>query len=137
MSYLTVRNILLKFIVLSLLVILPVACNDHDVEEIKVSSSAQQVLQKVDPKKVCMVNNTYMYRDQIPIEVAGKTYFGCCSMCKNKLMNNATTRYALDPINGKKVDKAGAKTVIGMLPKGKVLYFYSQKTFDVYVKKMS
>jgi YHS domain-containing protein len=83
-------------------------------------------LTKVDPKTVCMVNEMAMGKEQIPVEVGGKTYYGCCEMCKNALANNAEKRTAKDPITGKSVDKATA--VIAANEAGRVFYFESEET---------
>lgn len=85
---------------------------------------------KVESKKVCMVNEASMASDQIPVKVDGKTYYGCCAMCKEKLEKNAAIRSAVDPVSGKKVDKALA--VIGALPGGKVLYFENDANLQRY-----
>ena len=90
-------------------------------------------LKKVAPARVCMVNNTVFPKDQIPVKVDGKTYFGCCEMCKGRLATDASLREATDPISGKPVDKA--KAVIGAQPDGKVLYFENEKTFSAYAKQ--
>lgn len=87
-------------------------------------------LEKVESKRVCMVNDTVFPRDQIPVEVDGKTYFGCCEMCKGRLAKDATLRKAKDPVSGAEVDKATA--VIGAAPDGRVLYFESDQTFGAY-----
>jgi len=92
-------------------------------------------LQRVEPKRVCMVNNTLFDKDQIPVAVQGKTYFGCCEMCKGRLAEDAAIRTSTDPVSGKPVDKA--KAVIGAKPDGKVLYFESEKTFAAYQKQKS
>lgn len=89
-------------------------------------------LERVEPVRVCMVNNTVFPRDQIPVEVDGKTYFGCCEMCKGRLAKDAAVRTATDPVSGKPVDKATA--VIGAGPDGKVQYFESEETFAKYGK---
>jgi YHS domain-containing protein len=89
-------------------------------------------LQRVETKKVCMVNDAVFERDQIPVEVEGKTYFGCCEMCKKRLAEDLAVRQAVDPVSGKTVDKATA--VIGALPDGKVLYLESAETFERYGK---
>lgn len=34
----------------------------------------------------------FMGREQIPVSVGGKTYFGCCAMCKEKLEKNEAVR---------------------------------------------
>ena len=95
--------------------------------------TATPVLKVVEAKKVCMVNNQLFEKDQIPIAVEGKTYYGCCEMCKERLAKDAAARTAVDPVTGKKVDKA--KAVIAALPDGKVLYFESEKTLAEYRKK--
>ncbi len=83
-----------------------------------------------DVSQVCMVTNQYMGTAQIPIEVEGKTYFGCCEMCKGRLANEPATRQATDPVSGATVDKATA--VIARQPDGKLLYFASADTFGRY-----
>jgi YHS domain-containing protein len=90
-------------------------------------------LKKVEAKKVCMVNNTAFDKDQIPVAVEGRTYYGCCEMCKERLQKDAEIRSAVDPVTGKKVDKATA--VIAAQPDGKVLYFESQETLAKYEAK--
>ena len=92
-----------------------------------------QPLKRVEAKHVCMVNNTAFDKDQIPVEVGGKTYFGCCEMCKGRLAQDAGSRAAVDPVSGKTVDKATA--VIGATPDGKVYYFESEKTFAEFGKR--
>ena len=95
-------------------------------------AAASPALQRVETKKVCMVNNQVFEKDQIPVTVEGKTYYGCCEMCKERLSKDAAIRSAVDPVSGKPVDKATA--VIGALPDGKVLYFESETTFGQYGK---
>ncbi len=95
-------------------------------------AAAAPALQRVETKKVCMVNNQVFDKDQIPVSVDGKTYYGCCEMCKDRLSKDAAIRSAVDPVSGKTVDKATA--VIGALPDGKVLYFESETTFGQYGK---
>ncbi|HET9226665.1 MAG TPA: hypothetical protein VFR31_08360 [Thermoanaerobaculia bacterium] len=90
-------------------------------------------LKRVETKKVCMVNNQVFEKDQIPVAVDGKTYYGCCEMCKERLAKDAAARTATDPVTGKPVDKATA--VIAAMPDGKVLYFESQETYEKYSKK--
>ena len=94
------------------------------------SEDAKPALKRVESKLVCMVNNQYFGKDQIPVEVNGKTYYGCCEMCKERLAKDAAARTATDPLTGKPVDKATA--VIAAMPDGKVLYFESQETYEKY-----
>lgn len=77
-----------------------------------------------------MINDQFMGRAQIPVVVGGRTYYGCCPACKDKLENQPAARTALDPVTGEQVDKAGA--VIVQDPAGKVLYFASEDTLRRY-----
>jgi YHS domain-containing protein len=77
-----------------------------------------------------MVNNQYMGRPQIPTTVEGKTYYGCCPMCKGRLETEVSARTAKDPVSGRDVDKALA--VIGKRENGDVLYFESRQTLAAY-----
>jgi YHS domain-containing protein len=83
-----------------------------------------------DPSLVCMVNDTFMGKPQIPVDVAGKTYFGCCPMCKERLAKEPETRAAVDPVTGETVDKATA--VLAQNEDGTVLYFASDETLRRY-----
>jgi YHS domain-containing protein len=83
-----------------------------------------------DPSMVCMVNDQFMNKPQIPVEVAGKTYFGCCPMCKEKLEQQATARISKDPVTGEPVDKATA--VMAQDADGRVQYFASEQTLSAY-----
>ena len=99
----------------------------------RADDAAKPELKRVETKKVCMVNNQVFEKDQIPVTVEGKTYYGCCEMCKERLAKDAAARTAVDPVTGKPVDKATA--VIAAMPDGKVLYFESQETYEQYSKK--
>ena len=86
-----------------------------------------------DASQVCMVNNQYMGRTQIPVQVAGKTYYGCCSMCKARLQSDASIRTAIDPVTNAPVDKASA--VIGKTASGSTLYFANLEHFQTYARR--
>ena len=92
--------------------------------------AAQDKVVPVESNFVCMINDRSMSNEQIPVPIDGKTYYGCCPMCKERLAKDEASRYAIDPVSGKKVDKA--KAVIGALPGAAVLYFENQKNFDRY-----
>lgn len=83
-----------------------------------------------DPSQVCMVNDQFMGKPQIPVEVEGRTYYGCCAMCKDKLNQQPASRMAQDPVTGESVDKS--KAVIVQDPQGKVKYFASEATLAKY-----
>ena len=87
-------------------------------------------LKRVETKKVCMINNQVFEKDQIPVQVEGRTYYGCCEMCKERLAKDKAAREATDPVTGKTVDKA--KAVIGAQPDGSVFYFESEETLKKY-----
>ena len=88
---------------------------------------------RVEPSLVCMVNNQFMGKAQIPVEVEGKTYFGCCDMCKTRLAKDPESRAAVDPVSGAKVDKAAA--VIGREPSGAVVYFENEANLQRYASR--
>lgn len=98
-----------------------------------VETRSRQLELVPDRALVCMVNNQFIGRAQIPVEVAGRTYFGCCEMCKGRLTREASTRTAVDPFSGRRVDKATA--VIAQDPSGAVVYFESEANFSSYVRK--
>ena len=81
-------------------------------------------VQRVEPKKVCMINERVFVDDQTPVKVDGKTYYGCCEMCKTTLAENESKRTAIDPVSKRKVDKALA--VIGSDKQGRVYYFENE-----------
>jgi YHS domain-containing protein len=80
--------------------------------------------------QVCMVNDQYMGREQIPVTIAEKTYYGCCPMCQGRLERDPGARAAKDPVSGSVVDKATA--VIGRAPSGQVFYFENEDTLRQY-----
>ncbi|MBO9592914.1 MAG: hypothetical protein J7599_08385 [Niabella sp.] len=77
---------------------------------------------------VCMVNDAFMNKEQIAVPFNGKTYYGCCEMCKNRIPKDAAVRKATDPATGKVVDKASAYIVITG-NNGEVSYFESADTY--------
>ena len=97
------------------------------------ASTTPQLTLVSDPSLVCMVNNQFMGRPQIPVQVGGKIYYGCCAMCKARLEGDATARTAVDPVTQTPVDKASA--VIGTTSSGAALYFASREHFDAYARR--
>lgn len=91
---------------------------------------AASALMPIKPEYVCMVNNAAFDKPQIPVEVGGKTYYGCCPMCKERLAKDASARTATDPVSGKSVDKAEA--IIGKAPDGSVYYFENEGNMKQY-----
>lgn len=96
---------------------------------------AAMTLTRVEPKKVCMINEKVFVNDQIAISVGGKTYYGCCEMCKTALAEDASKRTATDPVSGRSVDKADA--VIGADAQGSVYYFESEANLRAFRPRVS
>jgi YHS domain-containing protein len=117
-------------LILSLLLAAIAGCSRTDVPQPADDRSTQVLpagMSRVsDTSQVCMVNDQFMGRPQIPVIVGGLTYYGCCPACKETLENRSTARMALDPVTQEPVDKA--KAVIVKDATGKVLYFASEET---------
>src|SRR5688572_5758551 len=102
------------------------ACDRDSPPRPAVATASSQALPagitRVDDRSlVCMVNDQFMGKSQIPVEVAGRTYYGCCAMCKERLANQEAARIGQDPVTGAAVDKSQA--VIVRDESGKVYYF--------------
>tara|TARA_R110001592_G_scaffold68626_1_gene210301 strand:- start:59731 stop:60252 length:522 start_codon:yes stop_codon:yes gene_type:complete len=110
---------------------------EHQKHEHKMSaqggSGNYAVGDKVPTKQVCMVNDAYMAKDQIPVPVNGKTYYGCCQMCVKTLNEQETARIATDPQTGEKVDKTEAYIVL-LDKEGTVAYFKNKANAEAYDK---
>lgn len=92
---------------------------------------AYNVGDKVPNKQVCMVNNAYMGKDQFEVPYDGKTYYGCCNMCVERIPNDETARIAKDPFTGKEIDKADAYIVLKD-QQGNVDYFENEENYKKY-----
>ena len=92
-------------------------------------------LKQVESKYVCMVTNQLYDKEQIPVAVDGKTYYGCCQMCEAKLKEDPSSRMATDPVSGKEVDKSTA--VIGAAPDGKVYYFENAEDLKAFANSQN
>ncbi len=88
----------------------------------------------IKPELVCMVNDRIMGAPQIPVEVEGKTYYGCCAGCVGALKNDESVRYGVDPISGNRVDKAEAYIVAD--PLGIAIYFENPDNARRYLEKL-
>ncbi|WP_339790050.1 hypothetical protein [uncultured Imperialibacter sp.] len=97
------------------------------------SFSFTEVQKPIDPNLVCMVNDAYMGKPQIPVPVNGKTYYGCCQGCVDKLNNLESTRIAIDPFSGNPVDKSEAYIVL-LNQQGVVAYFESESNYTEFSK---
>ena len=93
-------------------------------------AKTQGDIRLVKTDQVCMVNDTVMGKPQIPVAVEGKTYYGCCEGCVERLKKDRSIRFSRDPVTGKEVDKATA--FITSEPDGRALYFESMETAGSY-----
>ena len=82
-----------------------------------------------------MVNDRFMGVSQIPIDVNGTTYYGCCENCVEKLQKNIDdVRLGNNPLNKTKVDKASA-VIVQDKSNGSVFYFASKEDAQDFVSK--
>ena len=125
-----IKKILLMFIIIASIFL--IACSNNGItsdatSEIEETSNS---LTKADPQYVCMINNELFNKKQIRIDVNDKIYYGCCAMCEKTLKTDPSSRLAIDPVSGNKVDKATA--IIGADADGKVYYFENEDNFNNY-----
>ncbi|WP_312824198.1 hypothetical protein [Epilithonimonas sp.] len=114
--------------------------NNEAVSTNEVSTATQtSTVKSYEPKKgdhvpsnlVCMVNDEYMGKQQLEVPFDGKTYYGCCEMCKKRIPKDESVRYAIDPQTMKKIDKAMAYIVM-IGDGGEVAYFESQENYEIF-----
>lgn len=103
-------------------------------KSVESQNSVETSLKQVEPKYVCMVNDQLFKKAQIPVTVEGKTYYGCCEMCKGKLASDPSSRTSIDPVSSKMVDKADS--IIGATETGKVYYFENNINLKKFEAKM-
>lgn len=96
-------------------------------------STAPQIGSRVPNDWVCMVNDAYMGKAQIPVSVNGITYYGCCDMCVKTLNEQEQARTAIDPFSQQMVDKAEAFIVLTGVH-GEVAYFESEANYLKYAQ---
>jgi len=129
------------------LAVMVMSCNQSTSETNadQASSQAVEMPQAVNPfafkagdqvpnDMVCMVNDEYMGKKQIPVAFGGNTYFGCCDMCVQRIPNDELVRKAADPLTGEEVDKANAYIVL-MNETGAVAYFSSKSNYEAFASK--
>lgn len=97
--------------------------------------AAPPVVAVPERTRVCMMQDTIMSVPAIPLAREGKTYYGCCAMCKAKIAAEPA-RYTLarDPVSGAVVDKATAAL---LSVDGRVLYFESEDSRGRYVRRLA
>ena len=134
-----------KFLsIMALATILFIGCNQNKSNEAtstnEVSTNTQTSnVKSNEPKKgdhvpsnlVCMVNDAYMGKQQLEVPFDGKTYYGCCEMCKKRIRQDESVRYAIDPQTMKKVDKTTAYIVL-IADDGEVAYFENEQNYTAF-----
>lgn len=88
-------------------------------------------LKKVAANEVNMATNTFEKKAQKSVNIDGKSYFTDGGACEFNLRENASARFAADPLTGKKVDKASAATYADA--SGKVYYFETDANFQGFI----
>ena len=90
----------------------------------------QGKLSLVQAEYVCMPQDAIYHRKMIPVEVKGKTYYGCCQGCVEQIKKEPDKScFAIDPITGEKIDKSEA-IILNLW--GKARYFASKKNARQY-----
>lgn len=108
--------------------------NSTDAIQQQAEHPATDSIKQILNKQVCMVNNKFMNKDQTPVPVGEKIYYGCCQGCVSTLKNDTTSRYETDPVTGEKVDKSNAVIIIKPGTKDEVLYFKSEPNAKKYME---
>jgi YHS domain-containing protein len=130
------RNLVYAYLTIAALLVTATALVywiNHQQLQSSIGYSPDEIERPVEPSLVCMVNDAYMGKPQIPVPVNGKTYYGCCEMCVDKLNNLESARIAIDPYSGNPVDKSEAYIVL-MNPQGAVAYFESEANYNAFKK---
>ena len=143
---------LLKVLIMAAAVILFAACSNstnekntttHDHSNMAVNTpsrsrsiSKYEIGDPVPSELVCMVNDAFMNEEQILVPVNGKDYYGCCPMCKDKLVNDLSARTAIDPVTNNRVDKADAFIAITG-DKGIVSYFENENNYRTFINQLN
>lgn len=115
------KSLFFTIIALILVSIVGVKAMNSGSEENKSAEKNTPELKQVESKYVCMVTDRLFNKEQIPVEVEGKTYYGCCDMCKGRLANDSDIRKGTDPLTENKVDKA--QSVKAADSNGQIFYF--------------
>lgn len=103
-------------------------------EGISKNKTSEAVITKLPNNQVCMVNNRFMNKEQIPVPINGKTYYGCCEGCVATLKNDISSRFYMDPLSGEQVDKAVAYIILKPGSADEVLYFSSEANAKKFLK---
>ncbi len=136
------NKILLGIVSLSIILLLS-ACGqtekdntEHSGQHLQNPSTAN-ISQKsgiVPSDEVCMVNDAFMGKKQLEVKFDGKTYYGCCEMCQERIPKDASVRVAIDPYSKKQIDKSTAIIAVTG-DNGEVSYFENKSNYSLYSKQ--
>lgn len=87
----------------------------------------------ISPDKVCMHDNLYSASPRIPVHFMNRTYYGCNKKAIGYLSSDESLRFAIDPVDKTRVDKATAIIALHPDRNGKVMYFGSKQTYNKYL----
>ncbi len=123
-------SMILSFCLIAVSMMLNEPTIAEDANQNSANKQSQPEITPIDSKYVCMINNQSFNKEQIPVEIEGKTYYGCCQMCEGKLKSDPGNRIAIDPVSDNEVDKATA--IIGAAPDGTVYYFENEENLKAF-----
>lgn len=101
-----------------------------------ITTGSPQKGEQVPNRLVCMVNDMYMGKEQLAVPFEGKTYYGCCAMCQERIPKDKSVRYAIDPFSMKSISKADAYIVL-IGNEGEVAYFENESHYRDFLKMNS
>lgn len=94
-------------------------------------SKIASFMEPVPKDEICMVQKYYMGPGKMtPVVLDNKTYYVCCQGCKDTITKDPNERWAIDPVSGKKVNKADA--VLGKATNGQIHFFESEADRDAF-----
>lgn len=128
------KSLFFTAIMLIVVSIVGVKAMNSGSEENKTTEKNTTELKQVESEYVCMVTDKLFNKEQIPVEVEGKTYYGCCEMCKGRLANDPGVRLGTDPLSEKKVDKA--QSIAAASHEGDIYYFENKENLTKFNKIM-
>ena len=86
--------------------------------------------------KICMVDDIYQANyPTLMVMLSNRAYYGCSTKATQDLATQPKFRKAVDPITKSQIDKATALIAIHPKRDGTVLYFESEKTFNLYLNQ--
>lgn len=129
-----------QFILLLSLVVVAACQSSSDQKQVSAEEPTEavagvpsyQIGDQVPHDLVCMVNNAYMGKKQFEVPFEGKTYYGCCNMCVERIPVDKDARTAVDPYSSKEVDKSEAFIVL-VSAQGHVAYFENEQNYKQFL----